>query len=210
MLDEISLIPGRDGVVARHHRAMRTRSVVLATTLTVGLVAGVGSSALAIAFVPGDSSGVTEGVQAIASPTQDPAEGSVSWFIESTPVTLTVAEPVVIDGGPVAKPAPSTEAPSTEATPTEATPTEATPTEANAQKDAAEHAKKAAEDQAKKDKAAEEQAKKAAEDQAKKDKAKKDAEDKAKKDKKAAEEQAKKDKAKKDKENQSEDDEDDE
>ena len=50
----------------------------VATTLTVGLVAGVGSSALAIAFVPGDASGVTQSVQAIAAPAQDPAEGSVS------------------------------------------------------------------------------------------------------------------------------------
>jgi hypothetical protein len=155
---------------------MRTRSVVLATTLTVGLVAGVGSSALAIAFVPGDTSGVTEGVQAIATPTQDPAEGSTSWFIAGSPVTVAAPETIVIDGGPTAKPAPSTEAKSTEDKATEDK--AKSDAEDEAKNDAEDKAKKAAEEQAKKD-----AAKKAAAEEAKKDKAKKDkkvAEDKAK------------------------------
>jgi hypothetical protein len=101
---------------------MLTRSVVLAATLTVGLVAAVGSSAIAVAVIPGDATGATQQVEAIASATQDPAEGSNAWFIESTPVTLTIAKPVVIDDGgdkPAAKVDPAAgHAPTSTQTPT--------------------------------------------------------------------------------------------
>jgi hypothetical protein len=198
---------------------MLTRSVVLATTLTVGLVAGVGSSAIAVAVLPGDASGATQLVEAIASPTQDPAEGSHAWFIESTPVTLTIAKPLVIDGGdsdsdePAAKVDPANEHdPATTPSPSPSASDSGTAngnsgsnsgnstSPSNSGSTLEDKAKddKAKEDKAKKDrKAAEEQAKKAAEEQAKKDKkaaeeqAKKDKDDKAKKD--------KDDKAKKDK-----------
>ena len=164
---------------------MLTRSVVLATTLTVGLVAGVGSSALAIAFVPGDSSGPTQLVQAIASSTQDPADGSHSSFLDGAPVTVALPKPIVVDneGEPAAK----TESggavdPATGPSPT-ASPSSGPSAEDTATEDKKDQ--KAAEDKAKKDE-------KAAEKQAKRDQ--KAAEEQAKKDQKAAEEQAKQEK----------------
>ena len=161
---------------------MRTRSVVIATTLTVGLVAGVGSSALAIAFVPGDSSGVTTGVQAIASPTQDPAEGSIAWFIDGTPVKVTVPGPFAVDDGgdepdtevapvaevdPAAEPAPSPSASSSGAVNGNAGNGNSGSGNGNSGNGNG-NSGQSAEDKAKEDKAKKD--KKAAEDKAKKDK----------------------------------------
>ncbi len=171
---------------------MRTRSAILATTLTVGLVAGVGTSALAVAFVPGDQSGSEQHVGAIASTSQDPAEGASSTFSNGEPAVLKVPT-VVVDGrsgdrSATASPEVATEPPTTSQDSGKA--------EDKAAKEQAKKDKKAADEQAKKDKkAADEQAKKdkkAADEQAKKDK--KAADEQAKKDKKAADEQAKKDK----------------
>jgi hypothetical protein len=77
---------------------MLTRGVVLATVLTVGLVAGVGSSALAVAFIPGNASGESQNAQAIAASSQDPAEGSSASLVAGAPVIVTVAEPIAVDG----------------------------------------------------------------------------------------------------------------
>jgi hypothetical protein len=145
---------------------MLTRSVVLATTLTVGLVAGVGSSALAVAFVPGDSSGVTELVQAIAAPAQDPAEGSNASFIDGTPVKVHLPRLIVIhDQGdePAADADPATD-PAPEPTGHEGRPTSGNSGDDNSGND---NSGQSAEDKAKEDKAKEDKAK---EDKAKEDK----------------------------------------
>jgi hypothetical protein len=193
---------------------MLTRSVIVATTLTVGLVAGVGSSALAVAFVPGNESGSKQSVQAIADAGQDPAEGASSSFVNGIPAIVTLP-PVALDGVED-QTVPDAEA-ATEVRTDDPSPTPSaseTPSEGSGASNSATGSENSGNgnsgsgdsEQSAADKAAQKQAKKdqkAAEEKAKKDK--KAAEEQAKKDKKAAEEQAKKDK--KDKKDESESDE---
>ena len=88
---------GSAGSAARHHGAMLTRSAILATTLAVGLVGVVGSSALAVAFVPGNQSGSTQDVPAIAVADQDPAEGTSSAFLAGVPAIVPITAPIALD-----------------------------------------------------------------------------------------------------------------
>jgi uncharacterized membrane protein YgcG len=109
---------------------MLTRSAILATTLAIGLVTVVGSSALAVAFVPGNESGSTQDVPAIAIADQDPAEGTSSAFLAGVPAIVAITAPIVLDAPDEdqgADVAPVVEVPATDSAPP-ASVTVATPT----------------------------------------------------------------------------------
>jgi hypothetical protein len=179
---------------------MLTRSVAVATTLAVGLVAGVGSSALAVAFVPADDAGSAQSVLAIADTGQDPSDGASFAFLSGTPTVVTLP-PVSLDGASQ-KDAPDADASSETSTddPTPAPTESGVPTEDSASGENGNSGNgnsgngngNSGSGNSGSGSSGQSDAEKAAEKQAKKDK--KAAEEQAKKDKKAAEEQAKKDK----------------
>jgi hypothetical protein len=82
---------------------MRSVAMVLLTAVTVGVVAAIGTAAVAVAMIPGESAGEVQPVSAIAAPTQDASVGAALTAVEGTPAEASAPQVITLDSAPAAK-----------------------------------------------------------------------------------------------------------
>ena len=168
-----------------HHEDMNSKAMGVLVAVAVGATVAIGSSAVAVAMMPGEAAGEVQAVSAIAAPDQTASEGAASHAILGGPAPTVALPPVplALGGGAQAKEEPAvTPAPKMTTPPVGAGNSNAggnsAKDEEKAQKEADKAAEKAAKEAAKEAerqaKEAEKAAKEAQKDAEKADKVKKD------------------------------------
>jgi hypothetical protein len=111
------LASGGDRVL--HPEDMNSKAMGVLVAVAVGATVAIGSSAVAVAMMPGEAAGEVQAVSAIAAPDQTASEGAASHAVLGgpDPVVALPPVPVALDGGaqakeePAATPAPKTTTP---------------------------------------------------------------------------------------------------
>lgn len=90
----------RTRLAVLHDEDMRTATLSVLTVVAVGAVTAIGTSAAAVAMIPGDSAGEVQSIPAIAVASQSPAEGAaLDAVLDGDGPLIASLPPVIALGG---------------------------------------------------------------------------------------------------------------